>query len=159
VTGTVVAIFTARAAQAPVQSVLTAQLDAGRGIVGDRYFSSEGTFSEKLEGKGRSDWEVTLIETEEIDNFNETQSHDFNYGDFRRNIATRGVRLNSLVGKQFDIGGVKLEGIRLCEPCTTLAATVTDSVLPDLVGHGGLRARILNSGRISVGDQVETSGL
>ncbi len=153
-TGTVVAIFTAPKGQAPVQSVQAAQLDAGRGIVGDRYFSSEGTFSEKLERKGNSDWEITLIETEEIDSFNETQGHGFSYGDFRRNVATRGVRLNSLVGKQFDVGAVKLEGIRLCEPCATLAATVTESVLPALVGRGGLRARILSSGRISVGDTV-----
>ena len=61
-TGTVIAILTASAAQAPTQSVPTTQLEAGRGIiVGDRYYSSEGTFSETLEGKGNSDWEVTLI--------------------------------------------------------------------------------------------------
>ena len=116
-TGTIIAIFTASAAQAPTQSVPTAQLEAGRGIVGDRYYSSDGTFSEKLEGKGNSDWEVTLIETEEIDRFNEAHGHELGYGDFRRNIATRDIRLNSLVAKQFDIGGVKLAGIRLCEPC------------------------------------------
>ena len=59
--GTAMAIFTASAAQAPTQSVPTTQLEADRGIVGDRYCCSEGTFSEKLEGKGNSDWEVTLI--------------------------------------------------------------------------------------------------
>ncbi len=153
--GIVIAIFTAPEAQAPVQSVPTAQLEAGRGIVGDRYHSSAGTFSEKLERKSNSDWEVTLIETEEIDRFNETHGHDFSYGDFRRNIATRGVRLNSLVGQRFEIGSVKLEGIRLCEPCATLAATVAKSVLRALVGRGGLRARILNNGKISVGDAVD----
>ena len=158
-TGTIVEIFIAPEAQAPIQSVPVAQLEAGRGIMGDRYSSSEGTFSEKLEGKGKSDWEVTLIETEEIDNFNKTHGHNFSYGDFRRNVATSGVRLNSLVGKKFIIGGAKLEGIRLCEPCTTLAVTVTKSVLPGLVGRGGLRARILKSGKISVGDQVERPAL
>ncbi|MFQ5635046.1 MAG: hypothetical protein ACE5G3_06915 [Gammaproteobacteria bacterium] len=90
-TGTVVAIFTALEAQAPVQSVPTAKLEAGRGIVGDRYYCSEGTFSEKLEAKGNADWEVTLIESEEIDSFNETQGYDFRYGDFRRNIVTQGI--------------------------------------------------------------------
>ena len=154
-TGTVIAIFTASAAQAPTQSVPIAQLEAGRGTVADRYYSSEGTFSEKLEGKGNSDWEVTLIETEEIDRFNEAHRHELGYGDFRRNIATRDIRLNSLVGKQFDIGGVKLAGIRLCEPCATLAATVTESVLPGLLGRGGLRARVLNGGQVSVGDAID----
>ncbi len=153
-TGTIIAIYTAPEAQAPTQSVSTAQLESGRGIVGDRYYSSEGTFSEKLERKSNSDWEVTLIEAEAIDHFNETHGHDFGYGDFRRNIATRGVSLNSLVGQEFDIGSVRLEGIRLCEPCTNLAATVAESVLPGLVGRGGLRARILNSGKISIGDAV-----
>lgn len=156
-TGTVAEIFTAPKAQAPMQSVLTAQLEKGRGIVGDRYFSSAGTFSDKLEGNGNSDWEVTLIESEEIDSFNETQFHDFSYGEFRRNLVTRDVRLNDLVGKQFNIGNVKLEGIRLCEPCATLAATVTKDVLPALIGRGGLRARILDSGRISVGDTIDSS--
>jgi len=158
-TGTVVAIFTAAAAEAPIQSVPTAQLQAGRGIVGDRYFTSDGTFSEKLEGKGNSDWEVTLIETEEIDNFNEQSGCKFGYGDFRRNIATRGIRLNSFVGTQFSIGGVKLEGIRLCEPCAHLAGLTDERVLPSLVGRGGLRARILNSGTISVGDGIDTPAL
>jgi len=162
--GKVTAIFTAQKAQAQVQSVPTAELIAGKGLVGDRYFSHEGTFSEKLEDKGNADWEVTLIETEEIDRFNNNIAPDapeagFDYGDFRRNIATRGIRLNPLVGKQFFVGDVLLEGIRLCEPCATLASSVTKNVLPDLVGRGGLRARILNSGKISVGDYIHSTAL
>ena len=155
--GTVAAIFTAPEAKAPIQSVPTAQLEAGRGVVGDRYFTSEGTFSEKLEGKGRSDWEVTLIETEEIDSFNVAIGRNYDYGDFRRNIATRGVKLNLLVGKEFSIGGVSFEGIRLCEPCAHLASIVEERILPALVSRGGLRARVLNNGKITVGDLVETS--
>ena len=152
--GSVLEIFTAPAAQTPVQSVSTAELIAGKGIVGDRYFSNEGTFSAKLETKGAADWEVTLIETEEIDRFNAALGADFSYGDFRRNIATCGIRLNPLVGQQFYVGDVLLEGIRLCEPCATLAATVAKSVLPDLIGRGGLRARILSGGQIAVGDNI-----
>ena len=140
-----------------MQSVLKVELIAGKGILGDRYFSSVGTFSAKLEDRKAADWEVTLIETEEVERFNAAHGSDFSYGDFRRNIATHGIRLNPLVGQQFYVGEALLEGIRLCEPCATLASIVTKSVLPDLVGRGGLRARILNSGEISVGDTIHRS--
>jgi MOSC domain-containing protein YiiM len=155
VTSIIAGIFTSPKAAANIQSVPTAHLEAGRGIVGDRYFASDGTFSEKLEGRGNSDWEVTLIETEEIDRFNEEIGSDLGYGDFRRNIATRGIKLNSLVGQRFSVGGVELEGIRLCEPCAHLASLVDDRILPAMVGRGGLRARILGGGEISVGDRIE----
>lgn len=153
-TGRVTAIFIAPVAAAPLQPVPSALLEAGRGIVGDRYFSSEGTFSGKLEVRGNADWEVTLIETEEIDDFNERFGCKFGYADFRRNIAMQGIRLNSFVGQQFFIGGARLEGIRLCEPCAHLAGLTDDRVLPGLVGRGGLRARIVSSGTVSVGDRV-----
>ena len=155
----VVAIFVASGAEESAQPVNTALLEAGRGIVGDRYYTGKGSFSEKLHAKMNFDWEVTLIESEEIDRFNEGSGRDFGYGDFRRNIATKGVKLNFLVEKKFSIGNVPLEGIRLCEPCAHLARLTDERVLPALVGRAGLRARILSSGSISVGDFIEVLDL
>ncbi len=158
-TSKIVEIYLASESGSPMQSVTEAMLESGRGLVGDRYYSDGGTFSEKLKRKGLGDWEVTLIETEEIDKFNKAMDLNLSYGDFRRNIATRGVRLNSLVGKRFGVGEVVLEGIRLCEPCAHLASLVAARVLPALVGRGGLRARIVEGGSISPGDHIETTAL
>ena len=153
----VLAICIAPGAEEPVQSVESVDLEAGRGIVGDRYFSSTGSFSQKLEVKNNHDWEATLIESEQIDDFNDANNCNFDYGQFRRNIITRGIELNSLVGKRFLIGGVHMEGIRLCEPCAHLARLTDARVLPQLAGRGGLRARVLNSGAICVGDSIVVS--
>jgi MOSC domain-containing protein YiiM len=137
-----------------MESVEQAILEAGKGLVGDRYYIATGTFSEKLEGK--RDSEITLIESEEIEQFNETQGTALGYGDPRRNIVTRGVRLNDLVGHRFRVGETVLEGIRLCEPCAHLARTVTPEVLPGLVHKAGLRACVVSGGSIEPGDPVTT---
>jgi MOSC domain-containing protein YiiM len=129
------------------------QAEAGRGIIGDRYHSETGTFSRKLEGL--PDKEITLIEIEEIDQFNASQGLDILPGEFRRNIVTQGVRLNELIGKTFSVGHVTLKGVRLCEPCAHLAGALTPEVLPHLVTKGGLRAAIVSGGIINRGDVVE----
>jgi len=157
--GKITAIYLAPEAGAPMQSVSLADFEPGRGIKGDRYHVQGGTFSEKLLAKGLNDWEATLIETEAIDAFNNSVGLDIGYGHFRRNIVTQGVSLNALVGQRFRVGKVVLEGIRLCEPCTHLAALVSESVLPALVGHGGLRARIVEGGSVSPGDSIEMLAL
>ena len=113
---------------------------------------SRGTFSEKLDGT--PDVEVTLIEQEEIDAFNDITSHCYTGKDFRRNIVTEDVRLNDLVGKSFSIGGVKLKGTRLCEPCTHLSAVLGPEIMQHMVHKAGLRAQIIESGRIKVSDEV-----
>jgi len=129
-----------------------ANFTAGQGIEGDRYFFGNGTFSEKL--NGLPDREVTLIEAEEIDRFNAQQGLSLNYGDMRRNIITRGIRLNDLVDRQFRIGAVEFRGIRLCEPCAHLAELVTPQVLKGMVHRAGLRACILTDGKIRESDPI-----
>ena len=136
-----------------MQLVASASLVAGKGIEGDRYFTGKGTFSKQLQGNPSV--EVTLIEKEEIDKFNNEHGQQQNDGDFRRNIVTTGIRLNNLVDKEFTIGSVKLKGIRLCEPCDYLAKTVNALVLPHMVGRGGLRAQILMGGTVNRDDTIE----
>ena len=151
-TGSVIAIYIAPAGNAAMESLTVAELETGCGIVGDRYHAQLGSFSKK--NKVREDQEVTLIESEEIDRFNADNGLTLDYGAVRRNIVTQGVRLNALVGRQFRVGEVLLEGIRLCEPCAHLASVVSEMVLPGLVHRGGLRARILSAGTIQPSDVV-----
>ena len=80
---------------------------------------------------------------------------DYGLSDSRRNVVTRGVPLNHLVGKEFWIGEVKVRGLRLCEPCSHLQKLSHEKVLPGLVNRGGLRAQILTEGMIQVGDVVK----
>jgi MOSC domain-containing protein YiiM len=123
---------------------------AGHGLDGDRYTGGRGTYS-----GWPGDHELTLIEAEVA------ESVGFAPGESRRNITTRGIRLNDLVGKRFRIGGALCEGTRLCEPCAHLERiTERPGLVQKLVGRGGLRAVILESGEIRVGDTiapVETS--
>ena len=135
-----------------MESVSVAELEQGRGIRGDRYCTQLGTFSEQA--RVRPDQEITLIESEEIDLFNRSTESMLDYGAPRRNVVTKGVRLNELVGARFTVGEVLLEGMRLCEPCAHLASLVSDKVLPGLVHRAGLRARILSTGKIKLSDVV-----
>ncbi|MDE3154195.1 MAG: MOSC domain-containing protein [Acidobacteriota bacterium] len=148
----VVGIYTTSAREAPLREVGEARLEAGRGLVGDRYYLGQGTFSERL--KGTHDAELTLIEHEEIARFNEAEDSPRTPGEFRRNIVTEGIRLNDLVGRRFAIGDVELEGLRLCEPCAYLASLIGDDVLERLVHRAGLRARIVTGGTIRAGDVI-----
>jgi MOSC domain-containing protein YiiM len=155
-TAKLVAAFISPEAEAPMQSVGEVHLEASRGIVGDRYYLGTGTFSEKLRGK--PDSEVTLIESEQIDHFNNLSGLNLGYGEPRRNLVTVGVGLNELVGVRFSVGAVVLEGIRLCEPCAHLASVVADQVLPTLVHRAGLRAKIIKGGVIRPSDRIDDSG-
>jgi len=154
-TGSVVAIYVAPGAKAGMVLSTVAELEVGRGIVGDRYYAQLGTFSKQSEI--RPDQEITLIESEEIDSFNDRAGLSLDYGAVRRNIVTQGVRLNDLVGHRFVVGSVTLEGMRLCEPCAHLAALVSEKVLPGLVHRGGLRARVLSSGNVRPSDIVSSA--
>jgi MOSC domain-containing protein YiiM len=150
--GSVLAIFIAPAGKTAVEAVSVAELEKGRGIVGDRYYAQLGTFSKK--NRVLPDQEVTLIESEEIDEFNRNNGSSLDYGAPRRNIVTKGIRLNELVGRRFSVGPVVLEGMRLCEPCAHLARTVSKKVLPGLVHRAGLRAKILSAGNVAPSDAV-----
>jgi RimJ/RimL family protein N-acetyltransferase len=155
-TGSVVAIYVAAAGRGPMKPLPQASLESGRGIRGDRYYARTGTFSKSAT---RPDQEVTLIESEEIDAFSRSAGLALDYGAPRRNVVTRGVRLNDLVGARFEVGGALLEGIRLCEPCAHLAGLVAQQVLPGLVHRAGLRARILRSGIVAPGDSVAVASV
>lgn len=133
-----------------------AVLEAGRGVVGDRYHRHVGTFSGKL--KDKADWQATLIELEEVERFNADFGANFGPGHFRRNIVTRGVRLNDLVGRRFHVGGALLEGMRLCEPCAYLGQLLGPEVVRGMVHKAGLRVRILGTATIRPGDHVADHG-
>jgi len=154
---TVQGIYTATRGGAQMQAVDSANLVAGRGIVGDRYYGDTGTFSAKL--KDLPDKELTLIESEHIDQFNTACGFDLEYGAFRRNIVTHGIHLEELIGREFTIGEITLRGIRLCEPCAYLAGLLGPEVLSDMVHKAGLRAAILKSGRIYLKDRISIQHL
>ena len=151
-TAVVAGIFTSPTAGKPMISIAEATLEPGHGLVGDRYYAGAGTFSRKL--KGRPDAELTLIESEEIERFNAMESLSVTPGELRRNIVTRGIRLNDLVGRTFAVGASVLEGIRLCEPCAHLAELVSPKVLPAMTHRAGLRARIVVGAVIRPGDHI-----
>lgn len=149
--GRIIGIYTARKGEKPEPCDLV-EVIAGRGIVGDRYFAGEGTFSAKLAGNRKS--EITFISCEEVDRFNSSEGSDLGPGDLRRNVITKDIDLNALVGKTFTIAGVEFEGIETCEPCAHLAKTVHAAVLPHMVNRAGLRAAVLTSGAIRVGGEI-----
>jgi len=150
--GIVESINIAPSANAPMVSVEEANAVPGKGLQGDRYFLRQGTFY-----KPQPDRELTLIEAEAIEAFRADAKVDFGLGDSRRNVVTRGVPLNHLVGKEFWLGDVKVRGLKLCEPCSHLQKLTTDKVLPGLVHRGGLRAQILTECVIRVGHLVRTA--
>jgi MOSC domain-containing protein YiiM len=151
----VVAIVTTSEAGAPLRSVTQASLEAGRGLVGDRYYAHGGTFSDQL--KDSADWEITLIESEEIQRFNESQGLSLPPASFRRNIITSGVRLNDLVGRRFKVGSAVLEGMHLCEPCAHLGKLIGPTVVKGMAHRAGLRARIVTGCIVRIGDDIDTS--
>ena len=135
-----------------LNSIDTASMIQGRGIVGDRYYLKQGTFSEALEEK--ADFEVTLIEIEEIESFNRKTKLGYLPAVFRRNIVTKGIRLNDLVGREFKINDTILYGVRLCEPCAHLASILGDSIMSHMVHKTGLRAVVKKSGSVRLGSAV-----
>ena len=146
--GSVEAIYLAGERGAPRTAVEEVRAVAGRGLEGDRYFGHR-------RGGGTRDPErqVTLIEAEAVDAVRATGAA-LAPGDARRNVVTRGVRLNELVGRTFRVGGALLRGIERCDPCSRLTRLTYRGVERDLRDRGGLRAEILESGSIRVGDPI-----
>ncbi len=147
--GTVESIYIASSAQGSPKSVGQATAIPGAGLEGDRYALKLGTFY-----KPEPDYELTLIEAEAIEALRRDYQVELAAGDARRNIVTRNVPLNHLVGKEFAIGEVRIRGIRLCEPCDHLEKVTGKRLLKGLLHRGGLRAQILTRGTIRVGDAV-----
>lgn len=144
-TGRVEAIFVSATAGAQAQPLDAVHALAGRGLEGDRHVSGRGTFPSGLPGSA-----LTLIESEVCASF----SPPLAAGEHRRNLVTRGIDLNALVGHEFTIGEVCCRGMRLCEPCTVVDGYASQPVLRALVHRGGLRADILAEGIIRVGDSI-----
>jgi MOSC domain-containing protein YiiM len=148
--GQLVAIFVTPHKGKELQPVNQADAVAGRGLVGDRYFLKEGTFSQK-DGPDR---EVTLIEVEALEGLAREYQIELQPNHARRNLLTRGVPLNHLVGKTFTVSSVVLRGIRLCEPCGHLEKLTCKGVEKGLIHRGGLRAQIVTGGALEVGAAV-----
>jgi hypothetical protein len=127
----------------PAVELARATVAPGEAIAGDRYANGSGTFYEA----GKDGQDVTLIEAEAL------EATGLSAEDAGRNVVTRGIALNDLVGKRFRVGAVELEGNRLCEPCSTLRDRT--GVFRELVGRGGLRADVLAAGEIAAGDEIE----
>jgi MOSC domain-containing protein YiiM len=150
-TGTIEAIYVAAHAREEQKSLDHVELVAGAGIVGDR------NYGDKALQRGTN---VTLIEAEEIERFNASHGARAPLYATRRNIVTRGVRLNDLVGKDFMIGSVRAHGVELCEPCRILGRNLSTpsvdiaGVVRAFVHRAGLRADLLSSGEVQVGDPI-----
>lgn len=133
-----------------MESVAAVRAVPGQGLEGDRYFQKQGTF-----WKDQPDFEVTLIESEAFDGMRRESTLDLDSAEGRRNLVTRGVALNHLVDREFQVGEVRMRGIRLCEPCSHLAKiSGKPGILGGLIHRGGLRAQILTAGSVKVGDPV-----
>jgi len=125
---------------------------AKRGLKGDRYYNGEGLYniSEELTPHA-----ITLIEAEALEAAEEDYGVDFGPGEHRRNIVTRGVALNHLVGERFRVGNAVIEGSRLCEPCGYMQSLSEQPDAAKALKHrGGLDAHIVESGTISIGDDI-----
>jgi MOSC domain-containing protein YiiM len=127
----------------PEESALPApvrEVEVGaKGIVGDRHADAG---------------DITLIEAEALEAFTEETGIPLSHEESRRQVLTRGIRLNELVGRRFTVGEVEVVGRELCEPCSHLQSLTRDGVLRGMVHRAGLNADVLTPGRIAVGDEV-----
>jgi hypothetical protein len=143
--GAVEGIWIADSAGEPVRSLHVVRAVAGQGLAGDRHVLGTGTFPSGLPGSA-----LTLIEAEVCESFDPPVRPD----EHRRNLITRGVELNGLVGREFMIGDLRCRGMRLCEPCRVMDGYASRPLLRALIHRGGLRADILDDGEIHVGDRI-----
>ena len=130
----------------PINEVSSINVLANQGIVGDRHFKQ---FNDPYN-------QLTLIESENIDYYNIKHGLNIPYIDFRRNIITKGIKLNDLVGKKILVGKVELEGIDLCRPCKHLCEVLgQENIIKEFLRRGGVRCQILTSSSIKVNDKID----
>jgi MOSC domain-containing protein YiiM len=151
--GRVVAIYVAPGEGVPMEARDAAHAIAGKGLDGDRYAIEAGKYSGTKVGKRA----VTLIEREAVDGVRAEYDLELAEQETRRNLVTEGVPVNHLVGKEFTVGGVRMRGYDLAEPCAYLEGLTRPGVRAALIHRGGLRAEILDDGPIRVGDAVRLS--
>ena len=129
-----------------IQEVEKIELLSGKGVIGDRHFDENNDVRNQ----------VTIIESENIDYYNNKFKTDYSYLDFRRNVVTKGIQLNDLVGKKILIGNVKMQGHDLCKPCKHLEETLKgQDIIKEFLRRGGLRCEILNSGIVNIEDEIK----
>ncbi len=148
--GQLIGIFIAPRKGGDLQPLGRVEAVPGRGLAGDRYFLKTGTYS----AKDGPDREVTLLEIEALDGLAREYQITLAPAQARRNLLTRGVPLNHLVGQAFTIGPVTLRGIRLCEPCGHLEKLTCAGVERGLVHRGGLRAQVVQGGLLEIGAAI-----
>jgi len=155
----VVSIHIAAEAGGVLNALRSAEIVAGRGIVGDRHCQTEDS---------SSDAQVSLVEAEQIEAYAGEVGYPLQAYDTRRNIVTRGIALNELVGVRFSIGAVEMIGAELAEPCKYLAGTLIEQfgmtgvepkdIVAGLVHRAGLYAKVLRGGSIAAGDPIVVIG-
>ena len=130
----------------PIKNVYSIEVMANKGIVGDRHFHESNDPYNQL----------SLIESENIDDYNIKFGLNIPYIDFRRNVVTKGIKLNDLIGKKLKVGNVELVAIELCRPCRHLTEMLDQkNILKEFMRKGGLRCQILTSSKINIGDKIE----
>jgi MOSC domain-containing protein YiiM len=149
--GKVISIQITPEGAAALASVEKVNAVAGLGLEGDRYFLRKGTYS----NKHKPSREATFIESEALEALSRDYGLELSALESRRNIATRGVALNHLVGRTFRVGGALFKGLELCEPCGHLEQLTGRQVKAGLVHRGGLRSEIIETGMVRVGDSIE----
>ena len=133
----------------PVRRVERATVEAGKGIVGDRKYFPDGA------GSGQA---LTLVAMEALEAAAADDGIDLRDGLTRRQVHTRGVDVNALVGKRFRVGALECVGVELCEPCLHLESLTEPGVIKSLVHRAGLNADVVTGGEIAVGDPVTPGG-
>ena len=129
-----------------MKSVNNVEAVAGKGIVNDRNFKENNS----------NRCQITLIEIENINYYNQISATSFLAKDFRRNVITEGIKLNQLIGKEFFIGEVKVKAHDLCRPCKYLQESFNQkNIIKEFLRKGGLRCEILIDGKILVGDKIK----
>jgi len=144
-------VFIADTAGAGMVECDRARLVAGHGVEGDRYANGVGYYSYRP----HEDRQVTLIETETLEALSRDHGIDLSPAETRRNLVTRDVALNHLVGRRFRVGEAVLYGGRLNIPCKYLEQLVDKPVFKPLINRSGLNCRILDGGWVQPGDLVE----
>ena len=129
-----------------MESINSIKVIANKGIVNDRYFKENNDKNNQ----------ITLIESENVDYYNKISGTNFIPTDFRRNVITKGISLNKLVGKEILIGEVRLKIHDLCEPCRYLQELLGEkNLVKKFLNRGGLRCELLTNGKINVNDPIK----
>jgi len=132
-----------------IREVNSIDVLANKGILGDRHFQE---FNDPFN-------QLSLIESENIDYYNTKYGLSIPYVNFRRNIITKGIKLNDLIGKKILIGNVEIEGIDLCRPCKHLSEVLgQENIIKEFLRRGGLRCQILTSSSIKISDKITILG-